>query len=412
MKNDLTNLQSEQGQFDNALEDILRHGARKMLQQAIEAEVAAYTESNSHEVDENGHRKVTRNGHLPSREVLTGIGPIEISQPRVRDARRGETFTSAILPKYARRTPSVETVIPALYLKGVSTGDMSEALEALLGDNAKGLSPTNVVRLKSIWEDEYKQWDARSFEGKHYVYVWADGIYTNVRLSDDRPCILVLIGALEDGTKELIAVHDGQRESKLSWKEVLQGLKRLGLEKSPHLAVGDGALGFWAALREEFPSCKEQRCWVHKTANILDKMPKSVQPSAKKLIHEMYMAPTKKVALKAYESFLATYGAKYTHACNCLQKDKEQLFTFYDFPAQHWIHIRTTNPIESTFATVRHRTRQTKGGGSRQAALSMVFKMALEAERSWHRLNGYRLITKVIEGVNFKDGEEVKDMAA
>ena len=306
----------------------------------------------------------------------------------------------------------VEAVIPSLYLKGVATGDFQEALQALLGENAQGLSPTNIVRLKKVWEKEYHEWQDRDLSGKRYVYLWADGIYFNVRLTDDRPCILVLIGALADGTKEVVAIHDGQRESKLSWKEVLNDLKRRGLAQAPELAIGDGALGFWAALEEVFPSSAQQRCWVHKTANILDKMPKSVQPSAKKLIHEMYMAPCEAEALKAFNSFLETYEARYPAACRCLAKDKSQLFTFYGFPAVHWQHIRTTNPIESMFATVRHRSRQTKGCGSRQATLSLVFKLAREAERSWRRLHGYKLIEKLVKGVRFKDGEEVEEAAA
>lgn len=412
MKDDHILDESTQGTFGNALEEILRQGAQRLLQQAIEQEIAEYIAGSREAVDDRGHRMVTRNGYLPARKIQTGIGPVKIQQARVRDRRNAERFTSAILPRYARRTPSIETVIPTLYLKGVSTGDFSEALEALLGKNAPGLSPTNIVRLKRRWEDEHEQWQERDLSEKHYVYVWADGIYFNVRLSPDRPCILVMIGALGDGTKELILVHDGQRESALSWKEALQSLKRRGLTQSPELAIGDGALGFWKALEEEFPSTKHQRCWVHKTANVLDKLPKSVQVSAKSLIHEMYMAATKREALKACDSFLKIYEAKYPRACACLSKDKEQLFTFYGFPAMHWQHIRSTNPIESTFATVRHRTRQTKGCGSRTATLAMVFKMTQEAERSWRRLRGHSLIAKVIEGVRFEDGEEIKQKAA
>lgn len=411
MKEDLTNKQSE-ATFDNALEAVLRKGAQQLLQQAIEIEVAEYIQNHSNHRDKEGKRLVTRNGRMPERSIQTGIGPIQVEQPRVRDRRENHRFGSSILPRYARRTPSVEAVIPTLYLKGISSGNFSEALEALLGKNAQGLSPTNIVRLKKIWEEEYQEWQRRDLSGKHYVYMWADGIYFNVRLTDDRPCILVIIGALPDGTKEVVAVHDGQRESKLSWKEVLADLKRRGLNPSPELAIGDGALGFWAALEEEFPSTKQQRCWVHKTANILDKMPKMVQPSAKGLIHEMYMAPSKEAALKAYSSFLSTYEAKYPAACRCLEKDKEQLFTFYDFPAIHWQHIRTTNPIESAFATVRHRSRLTKGCGSRTATLCMVFKLAGEAQRSWKRLKGYKLLEKVINGVMFKDGEELEKAVA
>jgi transposase-like protein len=282
---------------------------------------------------------------------------------------------------------------------------MEEALEAILGPNASGLSAANVVRLKEGWAQEYGEWQKRDLSKKNYVYIWADGIYFNVRLDSDRPCILVVMGALEDGSKELIAIHDGHRESKLSWKELLQDMKKRGLKSPPKLAVGDGALGFWAALEEVFSSTKEQRCWVHKTANVLDKMAKKVQGHAKNLIHEMYMAPTREDGLNALESFIDLYQAKYPKACECLVKDKEVLFAFYDFPAEHWSHIRSTNPIESTFATVRHRTRQTKGCGSRKATMMMVFKLAEQAQKHWRKLNGYKLIPKVIEGVKFTNGE-------
>jgi len=259
-----------------------------------------------------------------------------------------------------RRVPCIDALVPALYLKGISTGDMQQALEAILGKQAAGLSATNVVRLKSAWMQQYEQWNRRDLAGKRYVYLWADGIYFNVRLDDDRACILVLIGTLEDSTKELVAVHAGHRESKLSWLEILRNLKLRGMKHAPALAIGDGALGFWAAISEEYPATRHQRCWVHKTANILDKMSKSVQPSAKKMIHEMYLSPTRKDALAAYDAFLKLYSAKYPKACTCLEKDRADLFTFYDFPAEHWAHIRTTNPIESTFATVRLRTKRTK----------------------------------------------------
>lgn len=393
--------------FKTGLEEILREGAKKLLQQAIENEVNEYLELYKDQRDKEGRRVVKKNGHLPSRQIQTGLGAVTIEQPRI----RGVPFTSAILPKYMRRVPSLEALIPSLYLKGVSTGNMQEALEAILGKDAKGLSATNIVRLKEVWEKEYFDWNKRDLSSKRYVYLWADGIYFNVRLSEERPCLLVLIGATVDGTKELIAIHDGIRESKLSWKEVLHGLKERGLNQSPLLGIGDGALGFWAALEEEFPSCRHQRCWVHKTANVLDKMSKSVQGYAKSLIHEMYMAPTKEKGLKAFESFIALYEAKYPKACECLKKDKERLFTFYDFPAMHWQHIRTTNPIESTFATVRHRSEQTKGCGSRQATLSIVYKLAITAEKHWRKLRGHQLIEKIVQGIKFKDGEEVKKAA-
>jgi len=387
------------------LDELLREGAREMLQSAIEGEVSEYIEKHRKVVSEDGHRLVVRNGSLPERELVTGVGPVRVKQPRVHDRRPEERFSSKILPPFMRRVPSIDALIPVLYLKGISTGDFSEALEAILGENAVGLSPANIVRLKAGWQQDYQEWAERDLSGKRYVYWWADGVYFKVRLTPERPCMLVIMGTLEDGTKELIAVYDGHRESKESWLEVLRDLKRRGLQEPPRLAVGDGALGFWSALEEEYAGTGHQRCWVHKTANILDKLPKRVQPHAKKMIHEMYMAPTKTDAMKAYDAFLGHYQAKYPKACECLQKDEEVLFTFYDYPAEHWAHIRSTNPIESTFATVRHRTRQTKGCGSRQATLMMVFKLTTQAEKHWRKINGYQLITKVMEGATFVDGE-------
>lgn len=388
----------------SALDGLLREGARTLLQSAIEAEVAEYLAAHRDARDEQGRQLVVRNGHLPERDLVTGVGPVRIEQPRVRDRREGKRFSSQLLPPFMRRVPSVDALIPVLYLKGISTGDFSEALEAILGPNATGLSSANIVRLKEGWQKDYETWSARDLSGKRYVYWWADGVYFNVRLEPDRPCMLVLMGTLEDGTKELVAVWDGQRESKESWTEVLRALKARGLPQGPKLAVGDGALGFWAALEEVFPEVREQRCWVHKTANVLDKLPKRVQPHAKALLHEMYLAPTKADASKAFERFIREYEAKYPKAAECLRKDRDVLFTFYDFPAEHWAHLRTSNPIESTFATVRHRTRQTKGCGSRLATLTMVFKLATQAEKHWRRLNGYELLSKVIQGVKFTDG--------
>jgi len=391
----------------SVLEEVLRDGAKRLLQEAIEYEVLEYVQKFKEMKDEMNNRLVTRNGYLPARDIQTGIGPINVRQPRVRDKRDGEAYSSVVLPKYKRKTESLERLIPELYLRGISTNNFPEALSALLGKNAGGLSPTNITRMKEIWEQEYETWLKRGLAGRRYVYIWADGIYFNIRLDEARPCILVLIGVNEEGQKELIGIHDGVRESTLSWKEFLQNLKSRGMNVTPSLAIGDGALGFWSALEEEFPKCRQQRCWVHKTANILDKMPKSVQPNAKRMIHEMYLSPTKESAQKAYEEFLQLYTAKYPGACKCLEKSKDQLFTFYDFPAEHWAHIRTTNPIESAFATVRHRTRQTKGCGSRMATLTMVFKLAKVAEEGWRRLRGFVLLSKVIAGIKFKDGEEV-----
>lgn len=397
------------------LEEILREGARRMLMTAIENEVREYVEAHGHLADENGHRLVVRNGSMPERDLTTGVGPVRIRQPRVHDRREDHRFTSAILPPYMRRAPSIDALIPALYLKGVSTGDFSEALAAILGDGAAGLSAANIVRLKASWEEDYKAWSKRDLSRKEYVYIWADGIYFNVRLDDDRPCILVIIGALRDGTKELLAVSDGERESKLSWKQLLLDLKNRGLRHGPSLAIADGALGFWAALPEVYPSTRDQRCWVHVTANVLDKLPKKLRAAAKRALQDIYMAETREGALRAFDQFMDVYEVKYPKACNCLRKNKDALFTFYDFPAEHWAHLRTTNPIESTFATVRLRTCRTKGCGSRLATITMVFKLVQAAETHWNRLRGYKRIAEVIEGVAFIDGihpKEVKSKAA
>lgn len=394
------------------LDEIVRLGAQRMLQAALEAEVADYVERHGCIHDSEGRRLVTRNGRMNGRDILSGAGRLHVRQPRVRDRRAGVAFSSSILPPYMRRTPSLDSLIPALYLKGVSTGQFTEALEAILGPDAAGLSANTVTRLKQQWEDEYKLWADRDLSRSRYVYWWADGIHFNVRLEEERTCMLVIIGTLEDGRKELVGLIDGYRESKLSWQDLLRSLKARGLSGAPKLAVGDGALGFWAALREEFPETREQRCWVHKTANILDKMPKGVQPRAKDRIHDMYLAETKKDALKAFDQFVALYGAKYPKACECLTKDKDVLFEFYDFPAEHWQHIRTTNPIESTFATVRHRTRRTKGCGTRTATLAMTWKLAAEAEKHWRRVNGYQMIPKVMCGIRFVDGMEAEEKAA
>jgi len=391
----------------DVLEQLARRGARQILAQAMEAEVGEFVEKHRSMTDGEGRRLVVRNGHLPQRDLVTGIGPLKIRQPRVDDRalEQDRRFSSQILPRYLRRVPSVDNLIPILYLKGISSGDMSEALASILGPGAAGLSATNIVRLKALWEQDYKAWNARDFELKRYVYFWVDGIHFNVRLDEERSCILVIMGANESGRKELLAVSDGYAESKASWREILLDLKRRGLKIGPKLAVGDGALGFWAALREVYPGCREQRCWVHKTANVLDKMPKSVQGKAKAMLHEMWQAPTKEKALAAYEHFLSSWEEKYPKAVECLRQDKEELFAFYEFPAAHWVHIRTTNPIESTYATVRLRTKKTKGCGSRKATLTMVFKLALEAEKTWRRLTGHKQIELVMQGRTFVDGE-------
>ena len=371
---------------------------------ALEAEVENYLEAHHEARDEHGRRLVVRNGYAATRRVQTGLGHLEVRAPRVDDRREQERFTSRILPPYLRRTPSLENLIPILYLKGISTSAMSAALEPLLGPQAAGLSPATIVRLISGWQDDYQAWLKRDLTSQRFVYLWADGIYCNVRLSDDRPCLLVVIGAREDGTKELLAVVDGERESEQSWLGVLSDLKARGIKQPPKLAVADGALGFWPALEQVWPSCAKQRCWVHKTANVLDKLPKKLQPEAKERLHAIWQAATRKDAEAAFEQFLALYQAKYPKATSCLQKDRGVLLAFYDFPAEHWIHLRTTNPIESSFATIRHRARQTKGCGSRAATLAMMFKLGCECEKSWRRLNACEQLHKLIKGVRFIDG--------
>lgn len=401
----------EQFEESMPLDELVRTGAKRMLQAAIDAEVEAFVATHADRRDEAGRRLVVRNGRLPAREVLTGAGPLDISQPRVRDNSPQEagrvTFSPSVLPPYLRRSKAIEELIPWLYLKGISTGDFTEALQALVGEQAKGLSANVIVRLKEQWSDEYDQWMQRDLSEKHYVYFWADGIYAKVRLEDDanqKQCLLVLMGATADGHKELISVQDGYRESEQSWSELLLDLKHRGLAIAPQLAVGDGGLGFWAALRKIFPEVNEQRCWVHKTANVLNKLPKSVQPKAKADIHEIWQAETKDQANEAFDHFLEKYAPKYEAACECLKKDRDVLLTFYDFPAEHWAHLRTTNPIESTFATIRLRHRRTKGNGTRRASLAMMFKLTQSAQKRWRRLNGHALIIPLIEGKTFKDG--------
>jgi len=393
------------------LDQLVHEGARQMLQAAVDAEVEAFVAQHGTRRDDQGRRLVVRNGHLPAREILTGAGPLPVRQPRVRDNSSDPEhrvhFTSSILPAYLRRSKSLDELIPWLYLKGISTSDFSEALQALLGKEAKGLSPNVIVRLKEQWSAEYEEWSRRDLSAKQYVYVWADGVHTQIRLEspeNNRQCLLVLMGATADGKKELIAVVDGYRESEQSWYELLIDLKQRGLSIDPKLAIGDGALGFWAALRKVFPATQEQRCWVHKTANVLNKLPKSVQPKAKADLHQIWMAETRAAASTAFDAFLEKYQAKYQAACDCLQKDRDVLLTFYDFPAEHWIHLRTTNPIESTFATIRLRHRRTKGSGTRRTSLAMMFKLAQSAEKRWKRLHGHELVACVLEGKSFVDG--------
>ena len=402
---------SQPGTFADPLTEVLRNGARALLAQAIEAEVAALLASHTEKRTEDGRQRLVRHGHLPEREIMTGIGPVAVRCPRVRD-RLGEgaeriRFSSAILPPYARRTKSLEVLIPIIYLKGVSTGDFEEALIGLLGKDAGGLSASTVSRLKDAWSQEHARWSKRDLSAKRYVYFWVDGIHVQARLEDTAQCLLVVIGATPEGKKELVGLTDGVRESAQSWRELLLDLKRRGLAMGPELAVADGALGFWQAIEEVWPKTRGQRCWVHKTANVLNKLPKSQQPKAKRALQEIWMADTKKDALIAFDAFVETWGVKYDKAVECLIKDRDALLAFYDFPAEHWKHLRTTNVIESSFATVRHRTVRSKGCLSNKTALAMIFKLAEAAERSWRRLDGPNQLPKLILGVKFTDGIEV-----
>lgn len=394
--------------IEDPLTEVLRLGARRLLAGAVEAEVSAFIADHADVVDEAGRRRVVRHGYLPEREVQTGIGGISVRRPRVRDrapdAGGSIRFTSSILPPYLRRARSIEKLLPWLYLKGISTGNFGEALAALLGPDAPGLSATTIARLKAAWSDEYERWTRRDLSAKRYVYFWADGVYFSPRLDHDKQCLLVIIGADERGTKDIVGLSDGYRESDQSWRELLLDLKRRGLVVPPELAVGDGALGFWKALREVYGETREQRCWVHKTANILNKLPKSLQGKAKGHLQDIWMAETRADAEAAFGFFVEAYGAKYDKAVECLTRDRDRLLTFYDFPAEHWKHIRSTNPIESTFATVRLRTAKTRGCLSRKTALAMVFKLMLSARKKWRRLDGSNHLPEVVQGVTFKDG--------
>ena len=393
---------------EDPLTEVLRAGARELVRHAVEAEVAALLSAYEDHRTATGVRRLVRHGHGPERTILTGIGPVVVRRPKVRDrVGTGEErirFSSRLLPRFARRTRSLDAALPTLYLLGVSSGDFGEALSELLGPGASGLSPGVIGRLKSAWEAEHERWRRRDLSDQRYVYVWADGIYLQGRLEDDKQCILVLIGATPEGRKELLGFQTGFRESAQSWRELLVDLKGRGLSIAPELATGDGALGFWKALDEVFPTTRRQRCWVHKTANVLNKLPKSRQRNAKQDLHEIWMAESRKKAEQALDTFAAKYRAKYGEAVRCLTKDQEALLAFYDFPAEHWQHIRTTNPIESVFATVRHRTVRSKGCLSHQTALAMVFKLVRAASQTWRRLNGYDKLTQVIEGVIFTDG--------
>jgi len=393
------------------LEELIRQGAREIIQQAIEVEMQVLTSSYAHVTTTGGQRVVVRNGYLPERDILTAAGPVTVKVPKVRDrSGSGIKFNSQLIPPYVRRTPRVSAALPWLYLKGISTGDMSEALHALLGEEAKGLSAPVVSRLKAQWADEKKAWDKRDLSAEEYVYWWVDGIYTGLRDEDtDKQCLLVIMGVKADGSKVRVAIGSGIRESKESWRDLLLDLKERGVKKGPLLAIGDGALGFWAALNEVYPETRHQRCWVHKMKNVLNALPRSLQGKAKADLKEIFMAPTLDVAERAFKRFVTSYGGKYPQAVEKLTRDEDALLAFYDFPAEHWIHIRTTNPIESTFATIRHRSSRTRNCVSRDTFLGLAFKLMEEAEKSWHKIYGADKIPALLQGTVFENGEPVKD---
>ena len=394
---------------NDPLHELIRQGARDLIAQAVETELESLLKQYADVKTPDGRRAVVRNGHLPKRTVQTGVGDVEVQVPKVRDrSGSGIRFNSHLLPPYLKRARSLEELIPWLYLRGVSSGDFQEALSALVGEQANGLSANTVSRLKAKWLDEHKEWQRRDLSQKRYVYWWADGVYSNVRL-DDRLCLLVIIGVTEHGHKELVAVEDGLRESEASWTELLMGLRARGLDKGPKLAVGDGALGFWQALAKCYPDTVHQRCWVHKTANVLAALPKSVHPKVKDALHEIWMAETRDDAHKAFDRILVRFEAKYPKAMAKLTKDRDELLAFYDFPAEHWVHIRTTNPIESTFSTVRLRSKRARNCGSRETTLAMVYKLLEVAKKKWKRLKGFALLTLVVNNVKFKDGVQVLD---
>ena len=402
----------EENIVNHPLDEIVRKGAKELLQKALEIEVELFLERYQYILDDKGNRRIVRNGRGRPRKIVTGAGQIEIEVPRVDDRvlkiHKEPRFKSSIVPPYLRRTKNIDELLPVLYLKGISTGDFSEAMESILGKKVIGISAQNIVRLKQVWQKEYEQWSRRELSHKEYVYWWADGVHFNVRLDNERQCILVIIGVTVNGQKEIIAVSDGFRESKESWASVIREVKRLGLTTAPKLAIGDGALGFWAAIQEEFPETNHQLCWVHKTANILDKLPKSLQGKAKAMIHNIYLAPTKVDADIAFDVFIEEFEAKYLKAVDCMRKHRDRLLEFYNYPAEHWQSIRSTNVIESVFATVRLRTYRTKGCGSRIATLTMVFKLIQSAQKRWIKIRFPQRIKQVWEGIIFEDGLEAK----
>ena len=396
--------------ISDPLTDLLRSGAQQLIQHAVEAELQELLNQHSERRTEDGNAVVVRNGHLPERELQTGLGPVTVKIPKVR-SKSGEpvTFRSALVPPYVRKTKSLEAALPWLYLKGISSGEMDEALKVLIGPEAKGLSASTVSRLKQIWGQEYRNWCDGPLDKDRWVYVWADGVYSGLRGEQMKLCALVVIGVNERGEKHFLAIEEGMRESTQSWREVLLKLKSRGMN-GPELAIGDGAMGFWAALEEVYPETRQQRCWMHKTMNVLNCLPKSAQAKGKQSLHDIWQAETKAEAEKAFDLFVKMYEPKYPKAAICLQKDRDEMMAFYDFPAQHWQSIRTSNPIESTFGTIRHRTRRSKGCLSRDGMLHMMFKLGQCAEKKWRRLRGFDYLTKVMTGVKFKDGVEVTEL--
>jgi transposase-like protein len=415
-KDNVIELKKPERFVDDPITDVLRTGARKLLTEALEAEIEGFLVRYRDVRDTQDRQRVVRNGYLPERQIQTGIGPVSVKVPRARDRQPDHEsgpvrFRSSLLPPYLRKTRSMEEVIPWLYLKGISTSGFTEALAALVGKDAPGLSAPTISRLKSIWQEDFDKWQKRDLSHKRYVYIWADGIYCNVRM-EERQCLLVIIGATEGGKKELLALNSGLRESELSWTELLLDLKHRGLKAAPELAIGDGALGFWKALAKVYHNTRWQRCWVHKTANVLNKLPKSLQAKAKEKLHQIWMSPDKAEAQNHFDDFISIYEDKYPKAAKCLQKDREILLTFYDFPAEHWRHIRTTNPIESTFSTVRLRTAKVRSCFSSKTVVTMAFKLCQCAQKRWQRLYGYRKLGKVIRGIKFINGiEEIRNAA-
>jgi len=416
MKNDIDIIALRQPEsVVDPLTEIARDGARRMLAAALRAEADAFVDQHTHEVLPDGRQRVVRHGYGPERSIQTGIGALDVRRPKVRDraadvqSEQKIRFSSGILPRWARRSKSLDALLPVLYLRGISTGDFQEALSALLGPDAPNLSPGVISRLTGEWQQVYERWQHRDLSARRYVYIWADGVYLQARMEPQAECILVILGATPEGKKELVGFQVGVRESAQSWRELLVDIKARGLSVSPEIAVGDGAMGFWKALDEVFPGTRHQRCWVHKTANVLNKFPKSMQPAVKADLREIWQAETQAAAEAAMDTFAEKFGAKYEKAVTCLTKDKEALLTFYDFPAEHWDHLRTGNPIESVFATVRHRTVRTKGALSQKTAKLMVFKLVQAAAKTWRRLKGANQLPRVIEGVTFTDGVAAND---